>query len=84
MPSVSVLIKPASSNCNLRCDYCFYQDEAVNRSVGSFGMMQETTLQSIIRKALAHATGSCTFVFQGGELTLAGLDFYRTVVTMQK
>lgn len=30
-----------------------------------------------IRKVLAYAQGSCTFVFQGGEPTLAGLDFYR-------
>ena len=24
MPAVNVLIKPASSACNMRCSYCFY------------------------------------------------------------
>ena len=24
----SLLIKPASADCNLRCHYCFYQDRA--------------------------------------------------------
>ena len=28
MPPLSILLKPASSGCNLRCAYCFYADEA--------------------------------------------------------
>ena len=28
MPPLSLLIKPASAMCNMRCSYCFYQDEA--------------------------------------------------------
>ena len=28
LPSMSFLIKPASSLCNLRCKYCFYEDWA--------------------------------------------------------
>ena len=26
MPPLSILLKPASSGCNLRCAYCFYAD----------------------------------------------------------
>ena len=84
MPPINVLIKPASSNCNLCCGYCFYHDEAENRSIRSFGMMQRQTIEAIIKKALEYATGNCTFVFQGGEPTLAGLDFFRTVIELQK
>ncbi len=83
MPPISVLIKPASSNCNLRCQYCFYHDEAAKRSIGSFGFMRIETLESIIKNALNYASGSCTFGFQGGEPMLAGLDFFRTVVALQ-
>ena len=32
MPPVSILMKPASGNCNMRCDYCFYCDEQENRN----------------------------------------------------
>ena len=39
-------------------------------------MMGEDVLENMIRKALAHAEGVCTFGFQGGEPTLAGLDFF--------
>ena len=31
MKYMNFLIKPASSLCNLRCKYCFYADEALNR-----------------------------------------------------
>ena len=28
---ISVMLKPASGNCNLRCEYCFYHDLAATR-----------------------------------------------------
>lgn len=80
MPPLSLLIKPASGNCNLRCGYCFYHDLTAHRETPSYGMMAHATLETLVRKALAFADGSCTFAFQGGEPTLAGLDFYRALI----
>lgn len=77
MPPLSLLIKPASGSCNLRCRYCFYADEAEKRSCASFGRMSMDTMQVLADKALAYADRSCVFAFQGGEPTLAGLDFFR-------
>lgn len=34
-PYINLLIKPASSLCNMRCRYCFYADEAANRELPS-------------------------------------------------
>ena len=31
MPPVTVMIKPASGLCNMRCRYCFYADEAAKQ-----------------------------------------------------
>ncbi len=84
MPSLSLLIKPASGSCNLRCRYCFYHDEQRNRETASYGLMSEETLEVLIRKALDYATVYCTFGFQGGEPTLRGLDFFRKAVELQK
>lgn len=84
MPPLSLLIKPASGGCNMRCVYCFYHDEAQNRAVASYGMMSEDTLETLIRKALDYAGGQCTFGFQGGEPTLRGLDFFRRAVEYQQ
>ena len=82
MPPLSVLIKPASGKCNMRCKYCFYADEMNNRSVQDFGEMSEETMEQIIIKCLDFAEDSCTFGFQGGEPTLRGLDFFRKFVEL--
>lgn len=84
MPPGMFLIKPASSNCNMRCKYCFYFSEAEQRHVASYGMMQEHTLEAIVRKGLSYADGHCTFAFQGGEPTLAGLAFFEKLVELEK
>jgi uncharacterized protein len=83
VPPISVLIKPASSKCNLNCKYCFYHDVANNRSVADFGFMSPETIEIIIRKVLQFASGYATFSFQGGEPTLCGIDFYKSVIGLQ-
>ncbi|MCI8517928.1 MAG: anaerobic sulfatase maturase [Hungatella sp.] len=77
MPQLTILIKPASGNCNMRCRYCFYADEQEHREVSSHGIMKRDTMHAIVDRALEFADGICTIAFQGGEPTLAGLDFYR-------
>ncbi len=82
MKNLSVMIKPASSGCNLRCRYCFYADVAEHRQVASFGRMTKETMQGVlanIRRDLI-AGDRIQFAFQGGEPTLAGLDFFREFV----
>ena len=76
MPPISLLIKPASGHCNMRCRYCFYVDETENRTQPSMGMMSLDTMRTLVDKALTYADGDCSFAFQGGEPTLAGLDFF--------
>ena len=82
MPPINLLIKPASSLCNLRCKYCFYHSIAENRSVPSYGIMDSETAELLVKKALDYAENICTFAFQGGEPTLAGLDFYKNFVQL--
>lgn len=82
MPLIHLLVKPASSLCNMRCRYCFYADEAAHRTQASMGLMTRATAEAMIRQALEAAgpQGSVTFAFQGGEPTVAGLDFFREFV----
>lgn len=84
MPPINILMKPASGLCNLRCRYCFYADEMENRSRASYGIMSLEILENVIRKVLDFAEGSCTIAFQGGEPTLAGLDFYRHCLELEE
>ncbi len=80
MPPISVMIKPASGSCNMRCRYCFYADEQENREVKSYGIMSLETMRNLVDRALEYAEHVCTFAFQGGEPTLAGLDYFREFV----
>ena len=83
---LSILIKPASSLCNLRCRYCFYEDESENRSQKCYGIMNDETAQKLIESA-EEATEDGAHIsigFQGGEPTMAGLDFFRHFLEKEK
>lgn len=84
MPALQLLIKPASGLCNMQCKYCFYSDITSKRETASYGIMTLETLEEVIKKALSYADYTCGFAFQGGEPTLAGLDFFKSVVDLQK
>lgn len=79
MQNLNFLIKPASSLCNMRCRYCFYEDEAACRTAANAGIMLPEISETLIRQAFAAQAGrgSVTFAFQGGEPTLAGLTYFR-------
>lgn len=78
------LVKPASGLCNMQCSYCFYRDETEHRTLESYGIMNPNTQELLVKKALEGAVGTVTFAFQGGEPTLAGLDFFRRHVALCK
>lgn len=80
--SLSLLIKPASSLCNLRCRYCFYHDLSTHRTVASYGLMSDQVLETLVRQAFSEARHHVTFAFQGGEPTLRGLDFYQRLIEL--
>lgn len=83
MPSLTIMVKPVSSSCNMRCRYCFYSDVASRRELASMGRMDEKTLDNLVRRALRYADGHVSFAFQGGEPTLAGLDFFKRLVELE-
>ena len=77
MPPLSIMIKPASALCNMRCKYCFYHDVTDHRDVKSFGLISEETTDNLIEKALDFANGeSVAFAFQGGEPTIRGIEYF--------
>ena len=84
VPALSLLIKPASSNCNLKCKYCFYHSIAETRRIKSYGLMDINTLELIVKKALNYSEHVCTFAFQGGEPTLVGLEFYKKLIEFEE
>ena len=79
MNYLSFLVKPASSLCNLKCPYCFYEDISNRRERPCSGKMKPEIMRKLIDRAIAETEedAQITFAFQGGEPTLAGLEYYR-------
>jgi uncharacterized protein len=82
MQNISLLIKPVSGNCNLNCKYCFYNDISTKREKQSYGKMNYRTLENVVKKVIDYSDYACTFAFQGGEPTLAGLEFYEKFIEL--
>ncbi len=81
----SLLIKPASGDCNLRCCYCFYHDRLSDPYKDrEQHRMRPEVLDALIRQGMRLQRDNATFGWQGGEPTLCGLDFFRTIVALQK
>ena len=80
------MIKPSSSLCNMRCNYCFYANVSSLRENQSLGLMSTDVATALIKNIAASLTegDSVTFSFQGGEPTLAGLDFFTFFVGQVK
>ena len=83
-PLNSILIKPASADCNLSCEYCFYLRNKRLSPKNPYLRMNLTVLEEMLRQILRQDIPQISFVWQGGEPTLMGLDFYRQVVRLQQ
>lgn len=79
--TLTLMIKPASSKCNLRCDYCFYFDEEKNRENKYRKIMDTNTIENIVKKAHAYSN-IINYIFQGGEPALATLDWFKDFIKM--
>lgn len=79
----SLLIKPVSADCNLRCDYCFYINhlEKVENKPRMSDKVLETMISSYMK---TNQSNRYAFGWQGGEPTLLGLRFWEKVVNLQK
>lgn len=83
MQPFTLLVKPAGSDCNLDCRYCFYKHRSPQIGSGR-QRMSDTILEQMTKDYLQLQFPVCGFAWQGGEPTLMGLDFYKRAVELQK
>ena len=82
MKPFSLLIKPASADCNLRCEYCFYIDHLEPQNTNP--RMSDQTLEIMIKTYMStDQNKQYAFGWQGGEPTLMGMEFFKKVVEFQ-
>lgn len=82
MNSITILVKPNSGICNLRCSYCFYTDEIKSREVKNYGIMDHKTIDKLAFRISEYLDGygEANICFQGGEPLLSKLQYYKYFV----
>jgi uncharacterized protein len=78
------MAKPAGPRCNLRCSYCYYVGRTELLEGGAEPMSREL-LERFIAERFAVSPGPVThFEWHGGEPTLLGVEYFETIVALQR
>jgi uncharacterized protein len=81
----SIMVKPVGPLCNLKCTYCYYLGKKKLYGGKRDFRLNEDLLENFIRQYIeAVQLPVVTFVWQGGEPTLLGLDYFRKAVDLQR
>ena len=79
-----VMAKPAGPRCNMRCAYCYYLGKEAVLPRGP-GRLPVDVLERYIMQRLETSSGPLVhFEWHGGEPTLLGVDYFRSIVRMQR
>jgi serine-type anaerobic sulfatase-maturating enzyme len=82
---IHVVAKPIGPICNLNCEYCFYLEKKALFDPDEKYRMSDDVLSAFITNYItSQPTPVVEFVWQGGEPTLLGVDFFRRVIELQK
>lgn len=80
-----VVAKPIGPLCNLNCEYCFYlEKQALFKPDEKYRMTDDVLRTFIANYITSQPTPVIEFVWQGGEPTLLGIDFFKRVMELQK
>lgn len=83
-PAFHVMLKPRGPICNLACEYCYYLSKR-DLYPGSDFRMTGQVLEEFTRQYIAsQRVPEVTFIWQGGEPTLMGLDFFKRALALQR
>ena len=85
MEDFQVFVKPVGAVCNLGCQYCYYLDkQQLYPENQGFRMPDDLLEEYIIQHIKASSGPELFYSWHGGEPTLAGLQFFKRVVELQK
>ncbi len=80
-----IFVKPVGGRCNLRCSYCYYTGHSHQEGTAGGQRMSDEVLETYIKQHIqAAGGGEVFFSWHGGEPVLAGIDFYRRAVALEK
>ncbi|MCQ1058983.1 anaerobic sulfatase maturase [Photobacterium sp. DNB23_23_1] len=81
---IHVVSKPIGPVCNIKCEYCFYLEKHALYPKNEHYRISDEVLAAFIKQYVeSQPTPVVEFLWQGGEPTLLGMDFYKKVVELQ-
>ena len=82
---IHIMAKPIGPVCNLNCEYCFYLEKQALFPKDEKYRMSDKVLSAYITKYItSQPTPEVEFVWQGGEPTILGLDFFKRAIELQR
>ncbi len=85
MEDFQLFVKPVGAACNLACAYCYYPDILNQTTSEKNPVMSDDLLEMYLLQHFDMAEGpDIFFSWHGGEPTVAGLEFFRRVIELQK
>lgn len=82
---IHVVAKPIGPVCNHNCEYCFYlEKQALFGAREEYRMSNEVLSRFVTNYITDQPTPVVEFVWQGGEPTLLGIDFFKRVIDLQR
>jgi uncharacterized protein len=83
--SFQIFVKPAGAACNLACRYCYYLGKGPVGPPGAPPRMPTELLEDYIAQHIAASPDEVIrFSWHGGEPTVLGIDYFRTIVAIQR
>ncbi len=82
-PHLGILLKPASYDCNLACEHCYYRDVRDLYPGAARPRMSTEVFEAVCRGYRALEPANINIGWQGGEPTLMGLDFFEKVIAIE-
>lgn len=80
----NLIIKPRGLMCNMVCEYCYYLPKQSLYPGKNFKMSQKV-LSAVTQQMIASQwENQVNFIWQGGEPTLIGLDFFQEALRLQR
>ncbi|MFC2138236.1 anaerobic sulfatase-maturation protein [Bacteroidota bacterium] len=81
----NVMLKPIGSVCNLNCTYCYYLEKKNLYPDKKKFTIPENVLELFIKQYIEiQEIPLINFVWQGGEPTMLGIDFFKKAFDIQK
>lgn len=83
-----IMSKPIGPRCNIDCNYCYYlEKEKLFPAEKKFRMpldILDSYIRQLIENSVEAGMREVPFVWQGGEPTMLGIEFFKSIVKLQQ